>query len=117
MADGSRLGRDGDMAGGLSRFLSRILGGAASRGGGDTADEKAEEEYKGYTIRPAPFQDGGQWITSGVIEKRFADEVKLHLYIRADMYPGREAAAAASLFKARQIIDMIGDDVFAQDGE
>lgn len=116
MADGSWLGRDGDMAGGLSKFLSRILGGAASRGGGDTADEQAEEEYNGYTIRPAPFQDGGQWITSGVIEKRFDDGVKQHRFIRADMYPGRESAAAASLFKARQIIDMMGDDVFAQEG-
>ncbi len=69
--------------------------------------------FDGYTIRPAPFQDRGQWITSGVIEKRFADEVKQHRFIRADMYPGREAAAAASVFKAKQIIDMMGDDVFA----
>ncbi len=33
------------------------------------------------------------------------------------MYPGREAAAAASVFKAKQIIDMMGDDVFALEGD
>ena len=104
------------MAGGLSRFLSRIFGGPAS-GAGDSAGDQTVEEYNGYTIRPAPFQDGGQWITSAVIEKRFADEVKQHRFIRADMYPGREAAAAASVFKAKQIIDMMGDDVFALEGD
>ena len=104
------------MAGGLSKFLSRILGGPASSARADadgTAAEPVAEEYNGYTIRPAPFQDRGQWITSGVIEKRFADEVKQHHFIRADMYPGREAAADASVFKAKQMIDMMGDDVFA----
>ena len=108
------------MAGGLSKFLSMIFGGAApsGRGGADgTATEQAAEAYNGYTIRPAPFQDGGHWITSAVIEKRFADGVKEHRFIRADMYPGREAAAAASVFKAKQIIDLMGDDVFALDDD
>ncbi len=108
------------MAGGLSNFLSRILGGPASSArddAGGAAAEMAVEEYNGYTIRPAPFQDRGQWITSGVIEKRFADEVKQHRFIRADMYPGQEAAADASVFKAKQIIDMMGDDVFALEGD
>ncbi len=104
------------MAGGLSKFLSSIFGGATPRGG-EPAAEPAAEEYNGYTIRPAPFQDGAHWITSAVIEKRIDDEVKPHRFIRADMYPGREAAAAASLFKARQIIDMMGDDVFVLEGD
>ena len=108
------------MAGGLSKLLSRILGGPASsanKGAGGTAAAPAAEDYNGYTIRPAPFQDRGQWITSGVIEKRFGDEVKQHLFIRADMYPGQEAAADASVFKAKQMIDMMGDDVFALDSD
>ncbi len=108
------------MAGGVSKFLSRILGGPASsaRAAADgTAAEPVAEEYNGYTIRPAPFQDRGQWITSGVIEKRFADEVKQHRFTRADMYPGREAAADASVFKAKQMIDMMGDEVFALDSD
>jgi hypothetical protein len=106
------------MAGGLSKFMAKLLGGAPKGGGGDQGDpEPAAEEYVGYTIRPVPFQDGGQWITSAVIEKRFADGVKEHRFIRADMYPGREAAASASLFKARQIIDMMGDDIFLTEGD
>ncbi len=102
------------MAGGILKYLSRILGGPASgaRDAGDSAGEQTVEEYNGYTIRPAPFQDGGQWITSGVIEKRFDDEVKQHRFIRADMYPARDSAISASVFKAKQIIDMMGDDVF-----
>ena len=105
------------MAGGLSKFLSRILGGSSASGNGGAAAEPAMEEYNGYTIRPTPFQDGAHWITSAVIEKRIDDELKQHRFIRADMYPGREAAESASLFKARQIIDMMGDDVFALEGD
>ena len=106
------------MAGGLSKFLSRILGGTVSGGGaGGKLAETAEQEYNGYTIRPAPFEDHGQWITSGVIEKRVDDEVKQHHFIRADMYPGRESAAEASVFKAKQMIDMMGDGVFAVEGD
>ena len=111
------------MAGALSKFLSRILarilgGPVSGRGAGGTpAEPAAPEEYNGYTIRPAPFEDRGQWITSGVIEKRIDDEVKQHRFIRADMYPGRESAAEASVFKAKQLIDMMGDDVFALEGD
>ncbi len=106
------------MAGGLSKFLSKIFGGSPASGdGGGTAAEPEMEEYNGYTIRPAPFQDGAHWITSAVIEKRIAEQVKQHRFVRADMFPGREAAAAASLFKARQIIDMMGDDVFALESD
>ena len=105
------------MAGGLSKFLSRIFGGSSASGDAGAAAEPAAEDYNGYTIRPVPFQDGAHWITSAVIEKRIAEEVKQHRFIRADMYPGRDAAAAASLFKARQIIDMMGDDVFAMEGD
>ena len=102
---------------GLSGFFSRLLGGGKARGGGKADAERAAEEYNGYTIRPVPFEDGGQWITSAVIEKPFPGGAKTHTLIRADMYPGRDAAVAASLFKARQIIDMMGDDVFALDGD
>ena len=104
------------MASGISNFLSKIFGGFGSHARGDagvTAATSVVEDYNGYSIRPAPFQDRGQWITSGVIEKQFGDEVKQHQFIRADMYPSKEAATDASVFKAKQIIDMMGDDLFA----
>ena len=104
------------MASGISNFLSKICGGFGSRArerAGVTAATSVVEDYNGYSICPAPFKDRGQWITSGVIEKEFGDEVKQHRFIRADMYPSEEAATDASVFKAKQIIDMMGDDVFA----
>jgi hypothetical protein len=104
------------MAGGVSNFLSKLFGGSGA-GQGAAGAAPAEEHYNGYTIRPEPFQNGGQWITSGVIEKRFDDGTKQHKFIRADMYPAREAATEASVFKAKQMIDMMGDDVFALDGD
>ena len=104
------------MAGGFSKFLSKFLGGPGV-GAASSDAEPVEELYNGYTIRPKPFQNGGQWITSGVIEKQFDDEVKQHSFIRADMYPAREAAAEASVFKAKQMIDMMGDGVFALEGD
>ena len=102
------------MAGGLSKFLSRILGGPASsaRDAADSAGEQTEEVYNGYTIRPEPFQDRGQWITSGVIEKRFADEVKQHRFIRADMLMSEDDAVDYSVAKARKIIDEQGERLF-----
>ena len=104
------------MASGISNFLSKFFGGFGSRGregAGDTAATSVVEDYNGYSIRPAPFQDRDQWITSGVIEKQFGDEVKMHRFIRADMYPSEEAATDASVFKAKQLIDIMGDNVFA----
>ena len=104
------------MASTISKFLSKIFGGfgsAAREGAGVTAAASVMEDYNGYSIRPGPFQDRGQWITSGVIEKEFGDEVRQYRFIRADMYPSEEAATDASVFKAKQIIDMMGDDLFA----
>ena len=104
------------MASGISNFLSKIFGGfgsVAREGASVTAAASVMEDYNGYSIRPGPFQDRGQWITSGVIEKEFGDEVRQYRFIRADMYPSEEAATDASVFKAKQIIDMMGDDVFA----
>ena len=110
--------RTDEMAGGFSKFLSKLVGGSGSDGGAKGSDaELAEEHYNGYVIRPKPFQNGGQWITSGVIEKSIGDETKQHSFIRADMYPAQEAAAEASVFKAKQMIDMMGDDVFAMDSD
>ena len=101
------------MASGISNFLSKFYFGFGSRARAGVTAATSVEDYNGYSIRPAPFQDRGQWITSGVIEKEFGDEVRQYRFIRADMYPSEEAATDASVFKAKQIIDMMGDDLFA----
>jgi hypothetical protein len=99
------------MAGGISKLFSGLFGGGA-KGDGDSAEEAEPELYNGYTIRAVPFQNNGQWIVSGIIEKREGEQVREHRFIRADMYPAREAATEAAGFKARQMIDMMGDGVF-----
>jgi hypothetical protein len=70
-------------------------------------------EYKGFRIRPAPFQAGGQYQTSGLIEKDFPEGTKTHRFIRADKHASKDDATAFSVTKAQQIIDEQGDRVFA----
>ena len=75
-------------------------------------ENEATVEYKGYTIRPLPRQQGSQWLTAGVITKQFADGVKEHEFIRADTHSTKDDADANSLGKAKQIIDELGDKLF-----
>jgi hypothetical protein len=77
----------------------------------------AAVEYKGYRIRPAPYRNTGQYQTAGVIEKDSPDGVKQHRFIRADAYPSRDDAVSFTISKAKQIIDLQGDRIFAQSDE
>jgi len=91
----------------LKAALGRLAGGAA--------EEPAAEpvEYKGYRIRPAPYRNNGQFQTAGVIEKDDAQGTKAHRFVRADTHPTRDAAVAFAIAKAKQIIDLQGDRMFA----
>ncbi|MGO4124749.1 HlyU family transcriptional regulator [Inquilinus sp. YAF38] len=95
-------------------FLKSLFGGGkreeASSG---EAPAGPAVEYKGYRIRPAPFQAGGQYQTSGIIEKDFPEGTKTHRFIRADKHGSKDDATAFSVTKAQQIIDEQGDRVFA----
>ena len=92
----------------LSSIFGRLFG-----GGGDSAASAAPPvEYKGYTIRPAPYANKGQYQTAGFIEKEIDGEVKQHRFIRADLHASREQAVAFSTSKAQQIIDEQGDRIF-----
>jgi hypothetical protein len=74
--------------------------------------EGAPEQYKGFTIRAAPFRDGDKYQTAGVIEKEVGGVRKEHRFIRADSHASLEEAAAFSLSKARQMIDLMGERIF-----
>ena len=52
-------------------------------------------EYNGYRIRAAPFRDGGQFQTAGIIEKDFPDGMKEHRFIRAEKHGSQDEAAAS----------------------
>lgn len=73
----------------------------------------APVEYKGFTIRPAPYLEAGQFQTAGYIEKLVDGVVKSHRFVRADRQGDFEAAANFTVMKARQLIDEQGDRLFS----
>ena len=88
-------------------ILSRLFG----RGPGPTRDV-SPEEHKGFQIFPEPVSAGSEWRLAARIEKEVGGARKVHHLIRADTLATVEAAAAASLAKARQVIDEQGERLF-----
>ena len=93
----------------LRRFIAPKKKKAASR------ESERALDYKGYTIRPTPKKEGGQWLAEGVITKKFADGVKEHRFIRAELHSSKEIADAFAIIKAKQIIDEQGDRLFDEE--
>ena len=79
---------------------------------GERAPEEPElmpsEEYNGYTITPAPVEEGGAFRINGIISKG----EQSHLFIRADILPSAESCAQEMVRKAKQMIDQQGDGLF-----
>ena len=77
--------------------------------------EKAAEpvEYKGFIIRAAPFKSEGQYQTAGTIEREIDGVRKEHRFIRADAFASFDDAVTFTLGKARQMVDLQGDRLFA----
>jgi len=71
-----------------------------------------EIEHAGFVIRAAPFAEGGQFQTAGVVEKVIDGTRREHRFIRADRFPSLEAAADHALHKGRQLVDEQGDRLF-----
>jgi len=69
-------------------------------------------EYKGFVIRPAPFVEGGQYQTCGIITREVGGETKEHRFIRADRFASKDDAVDITLRKARQLIDEQGERIF-----
>jgi hypothetical protein len=102
-------------------MFSKLKAALARLAGGQGAGEGPAEppiEYKGYRIRPAPYRTNGLYQTAGIIEKDAPDGVKQHRFVRADTHPSRDDAVAFAILKAKQIIDLQGDRIFAStDGD
>ncbi|NVO13494.1 MAG: hypothetical protein HXX10_05595 [Rhodoplanes sp.] len=90
-------------------FLKSLFGGRSAPA---ETPQGEPVEYKGYVIRPAPFQNGGQYQTAGTIEKNIDGVRKEHRFIRADSHASLDDAKTFSLSKARQIVDLQGDRMF-----
>lgn len=91
-------------------FWKKLFG-----GGGAVREEPAAEpvEHKGFTIRPAPFVEEGQYQTCGLISKMIDGETKEHRFVRADRFASRDDAIEVTLRKARQLIDEQGERIFS----
>ena len=87
-------------------LLSKLFGGNASK------PEPTPETHKGFRIFAEPVKDGGQYRVGARIEKDFDGVTKTHMLIRADTLGGLEAAAEASVLKAKMLIDQQGDRLF-----
>ena len=88
-------------------ILSKLFGG----GGGNTPPVQGQD-YQGFSIFVDPISDGPRWRIAARIEKEIDGEVKVHQMVRADTLESREAAAEATLAKARMLIDQQGETIF-----
>jgi hypothetical protein len=93
-------------------FWKKLFGGGGGGEGAGAAAEGAPVDYRGFTIRPAPYPEAGQYQTAGIITKTVGGAVKEHRFVRADRYPSLDVATEFSLSKARQIIDEQGERLF-----
>ncbi len=89
-------------------WLSNLFGGGSS-----AAAEAETVEHEGFKITPTPIREGSEFRICAVIEKEIAGEVKTHKLIRADTVGGLDAAQTASINKAKQLIDQIGEQLFS----
>ena len=90
-------------------FLSALFGKLAP----SPADKVVEPvEYKGFIIRPAPFKSEGGYQTAGTIERDIGGVRKQHRFVRADAFASFDDAAAFTLSKARQMVDLQGERMF-----
>ena len=66
------------------------------------------EDYKGFTITPAPMSEGSQFRVNGTIEKG----EKSHQFIRADVLGSKDECAQEMVRKSKLLIDQVGDGLF-----
>ena len=83
-------------------LFSKLFGG----GGGAAAADPID--YKGFSITPAPAREGSRYRIGAHVEK----DGKSHHLIRADTLDDAESANEASINKAKQLIDQMGDRLF-----
>ena len=84
-------------------IFSKLFGGKSK-----SPQDSPGEDYKGYTIRPAPVAADGGYRIAADIEK----DGRTHHMIRADVVMGEAEARNASTAKARQVIDQLGEGIF-----
>ncbi|MBI3454226.1 MAG: hypothetical protein HY002_00370 [Candidatus Rokubacteria bacterium] len=82
-------------------------------GASETPRAEASVEYNGYTITPAPEKDPAGWRVAGTISKEISGDRRVYRLDRADTSADRETIVAATIEKAKRVIDEQGDWLFA----
>ena len=80
--------------------------------GSSTPKDAAPETHEGFRITPEPMKEAGGYRLAARIEKEIGGETRSHRMIRADVYSAEDEARAASVSKAKQMIDQMGDGLF-----
>lgn len=78
----------------------------------DTSNGPEPTEYEGFLIYAEPIREGSKWRIAARIEKAVGDDLKRHHLVRADTLDSQDEAIAATLRKARQVIDEQGAGLF-----
>ena len=95
-------------------FWKKLFGGERAESVPGPARAAKTIEYKGFSISATPYKaDGGQYQTSGIVSKEVGGELKEHKFIRANRFSGLDDAVEVSLSKGRQLVDQLGERVFA----
>ncbi|MFN4154769.1 MAG: HlyU family transcriptional regulator [Paracoccaceae bacterium] len=92
----------------MTSFLSRLFG--KSPAAAPTAPEPIL--HNDFRIFPAPIKDGSAFRIAARIEKTIGGETKTHQLIRADTRATLDEATEATILKAKQAIDQLGDTLF-----
>jgi hypothetical protein len=98
----------------LKSLLGKFSSGAAAGAAPKAATPAKSIEHKGFTVSAAPFEQDGRYQTAGTIEKEIDGVRKQHRFIRADSHPSVDQAAEFSIQKGCQIVDQMGERVFAE---
>lgn len=77
-------------------------------GGGRTSEPAPSETYKDFTIIATPQKESGGWRLAARIEK----DGQEYTLIRSDVLQTKEQADAASVAKAKQMINEQGERLF-----
>ncbi|MFN4131357.1 MAG: HlyU family transcriptional regulator, partial [Paracoccaceae bacterium] len=93
----------------MTSFLSRLFGKSTAAAPPAAAEPHLHNDFR---IFPDPINEGGVYRIAARIEKTFGDEIKTHRLIRADTRATLDEATEASIGKAKQAIDQLGDTLF-----
>ena len=88
-------------------LFSRLFGAKSSE-----APKDISVEYQGFRITPEPMKEAQGYRLCAVIEKEVGGELKSHRLIRADTIADMEQCIEASVGKAKQMIDQMGERLF-----